>query len=192
MAFDPSKDPVTDIGAHYLDEALRAFRGHKRMAEAAMAQVSDEQFFSQLDPEANSIAIIAKHIAGNQRSRWTDFLSSDGEKPNRHRDTEFEMTPSTTRDEVLRWWKDGWARLFAAVEPLKSEDLKRVVTIRGQAHTVLMAINRQLLHYAQHIGQIVLLAKHLRGAEWQTLSIPRGMSEQVGRAAEAEHRKRQQ
>lgn len=165
-------------GRAYLDEALRSLRGHKRLAEGAMAQVSDEEFFRQLDPEANSIAILVKHLAGNMRSRFTDFLASDGEKPDRHRDQEFLLEAATTRAEVMRWWEEGWACVFAAVQPLRPEDLGRTVTIRGDAHSVLMAIHRQVAHYAYHVGQIVLLAKHMRGAEWKSLSIPRGKSEE--------------
>ena len=168
-----------DMAAHYLDEARRQLRGHKRMGERAMAQLPDEDFFVTIDPESNSVAILVKHLAGNMRSRFTDFLTSDGEKPGRHRDQEFELNAATTRGEVMRWWEEGWTQLFAALDPLKPEDAMRTVTIRGEPHTVLQAINRQIAHYAQHIGQIVFLAKHLRSSEWQTLSIPRGRSEEV-------------
>lgn len=167
-----------EVGAAYLDEALRSLRGHKRLAEGAMAQVTDEEFFRQLDPEANSIAILAKHLAGNMRSRFTGFLTSDGEKPDRNRDQEFLLDAGTTRAEVMRWWEAGWAVVFEAIQPLQPEDLSRTVTIRGEPHSVLMAIHRQVAHYAYHVGQIVLLAKHMRGAEWKSLSIPRGKSEQ--------------
>jgi len=170
MAFEVSK--------HYLEEALRQLRGHKRMGDGAMSQLKDEEFFVTLDPESNSVAVLVKHLAGNMRSRFTDFLTSDGEKPDRFRDQEFDLTPATTRADVMKWWEEGWARVFAAIEPLKPEDVMRIVTIRGEPHTVLQAINRQIAHYAQHIGQIVFLAKHLRSAEWKTLSIPRGKSEE--------------
>jgi hypothetical protein len=170
MAFEVSK--------HYLEEARRQMRGHKRMAEGAMSQLRDEEFFVTIDPEANSIAILVKHLAGNMRSRFTDFLTSDGEKPDRFRDREFEVTSATTRSEVMRWWDEGWACVFAAIDPLNPEDVMRVVSIRGEPHTVLQAINRQIAHYAQHIGQIVLLAKHFRAQDWKTLSIPRGKSEE--------------
>ncbi len=169
---------TTDLASHYLDEAQRQFRGHKRMAEGAMAQLRDEDFFVTLDPEANSVAILVKHLAGNMRSRFTDFLTSDGEKPGRFRDREFELGAGTTRAEVMKWWEEGWNCVFAAIESLKPEDVMRTVTVRGQPHTVMQAINRQIAHYAQHTGQIVLLAKHLCGAEWKTLSIPRGKSEE--------------
>ena len=175
MAFEVSK--------HYLEEALRQMRGHKRMGEAAMSQLRDEEFFIALDPEANSVAILVKHLAGNMRSRFTDFLTSDGEKPDRFRDQEFELTPATTRADVMKWWEEGWARVITAIEPLKPEDVMRTVTIRGEPHTVLQAVNRQIAHYAQHIGQIVFLAKHFRSSEWKTLSIPRGKSEEYKTAA---------
>jgi hypothetical protein len=169
---------MSDAATHYLDEARRQMRGHKRMGEGALTQLKDEEFFVALDPESNSVAILVKHLAGNMRSRFTDFLTSDGEKPDRFRDQEFELTSATTRAEVMKWWKEGWARVFEAIDPLKPDDVMRTVTIRGEPHTVLQAINRQIAHYAQHIGQIVFLAKHLRSAEWKTLSIPRGKSEE--------------
>ncbi|HKH97481.1 MAG TPA: DUF1572 family protein [Candidatus Sulfotelmatobacter sp.] len=169
---------ASDLAVHYLGEALRQLRGHKRMGEGAMAQLKDEEFFVALDPESNSVAVLVKHLAGNMRSRFTDFLTTDGEKPDRFRDQEFELTPATTRADVMRWWEEGWARVFAAIEPLEPEDVMRGVTIRGEPHTVLQAVNRQIAHYAQHIGQIVFLAKHLRSGEWKTLSVPRGKSEE--------------
>jgi hypothetical protein len=170
----------TDIATHYLDEVRRQFTGHKRLAERAMVQLKDEDFFVTLDPESNSIAILVKHLAGNMRSRFTDFLTTDGEKPDRNRDQEFEITAATNRADVMRWWEEGWARVFAAVEALKPEDVMRTVTIRGEPHTVLQATNRQIAHYAQHTGQIVFLAKHFRSSEWKTLSIPRGKSKEFG------------
>src|SRR5579871_4150397 len=166
-----------DLAAHYLEEARKQFRGHKRMGEAAMAQLRDEDFFVTLDPEANSVATLVKHLAGNMRSRFTEFLTSDGEKPDRFRDREFEVTAATTRAEVMKWWEDGWACVFSAIDPLKPEDVMRTVMIRAEPHTVLQALNRQIAHYAQHIGQIVLLVKHQRSSDWKTLSIPRGRSE---------------
>jgi Protein of unknown function (DUF1572) len=174
---------MTDVATYYLEEVRRQFRGHKRMGEGAMAQLKDEEFFVTLDPEANSIAILVKHLAGNMRSRFTDFLTTDGEKPDRFRDQEFELTPTTTRADVMKWWEDGWAVVLATIESLKPEDVMRTVTIRGEPHTVLQAINRQIAHYAQHIGQIVFLAKHLRSSEWKTLSIPRGKSAEYGSLA---------
>ncbi|HEV2395576.1 MAG TPA: DUF1572 family protein [Candidatus Sulfotelmatobacter sp.] len=168
---------MSDTATHYLEEARRQLRGHKRMGESAMTQLKDEDFFVALDPEANSVAVLVKHIAGNMRSRFTDFLTTDGEKPHRFRDREFEIRPSTTRVEVMSWWEEGWTCVFSAIDALKPEDVMRTVTIRGEPHTVLQAINRQIAHYAQHIGQMVFLAKHLRSSDWKTLSIPRGKSE---------------
>ena len=169
---------AADLASHYLDEAHRQMRGYKRLAEGAMAQLKDHELFLTLDPESNSIAVLVKHMAGNMRSRFTDFLTTDGEKPDRHRDQEFELTSATTRADLTKWWEEGWARVFAAIEALKPEDVIRKVTIRGEPHTVLQAINRQIAHYAQHTGQIVFLAKHIRSGKWKTLSIPRGKSEE--------------
>ena len=168
---------MSDFATHYLDEIRRQLRGHKRMAESAMTQLDDQQFFTTIDPESNSVAILVKHIAGNARSRFTDFLTTDGEKPDRFRDREFEMTAETTRAEVLRWWEEGWSIIFTTLDSLKPEDIQRTITIRQEPHTVVQALNRALAHYAQHIGQIVFLAKHLRSEQWKTLSIPRGESE---------------
>lgn len=168
---------MTDLATYYLDEIKRQLRGHKRMAETAMAQLDDKDFFATIDPGSNSVAVLAKHIAGNARSRFTDFLTSDGEKPDRFRDQEFELSGKTTREDVMRWWEQGWAIVFATIESLKPEDVQSTVTIRQEPHTVMQALNRALTHYAQHIGQIVFLAKHLRSSQWQTLSIPRGKSE---------------
>jgi hypothetical protein len=168
---------MTDLATYYLEEIKRQLRGHKRMAEAALAQLEDKDFFATIDPEANSVAVLVKHIAGNARSRFTDFLISDGEKPDRFRDQEFELSEKTTREEVMRWWEQGWTIVFSTLESLKPEDVERTVTIRQEPHTVMQALNRALAHYAQHIGQIVFLAKHLRSSQWQTLSIPRGKSE---------------
>jgi hypothetical protein len=175
-----SEKLMTDIASHYLDEVRRQFRGYKRLGEGAINQLKDEELFITLDPESNSVALLIKHIAGNQRSRFTDFLTTDGEKPDRNRDQEFEITPSS-REDIMRWWEEGWARVFSTLESLKPEDLMRTVTIRTEPHTALQAINRQLAHYAMHVGQIVFLAKHIRGREWKTLSIPRGKSEEANR-----------
>lgn len=173
-----------DYATAYLDEARRSFRGHKRLGEGAFAQLSDEEFFHVIDPESNSVALIVKHMAGNMRSRWTDFLTSDGEKPNRNRDTEFEMTTGTTRAQVMEWWEQGWKCVFDALENVRPEDIGRTVTIRNEPHSVMQAINRQIAHYAYHVGQIAFLAKHLKGAAWKSLSIPRGMSQQVNAMAQ--------
>jgi hypothetical protein len=156
----------------YLTDSLSVFRQCKTLAERAMEQVSDQQLFAPLDEESNSIAILVKHMAGNMRSRWTDFLTTDGEKPDRQRDTEF-VDPPASRAALLDLWEDGWRRVFSAIEPLSDADLARRVTIRGEAHSVMQAINRQLAHYASHCGQILLMAKHFKGAEWKSLSIPK-------------------
>jgi hypothetical protein len=168
----------------YLEDSLTLFAHYKKLAERAMDQVTDEQLFATLDGEANSIAIIVKHMSGNMLSRWTDFLTTDGEKPNRNRDGEFEEPPAT-RDALLATWEAGWACLFAALQPLNDADLARTITIRGEAHSVLQAINRQLAHYPHHIGQIVLLAKHFAGDRWQTLSVPRKGSAEFNRKVAA-------
>ena len=170
------------LGNHFLQDAMLQFRGLKSLADRAVAQVSDAELFVALDEESNSIAAMMKHISGNQRSRWTDFLTSDGEKPDRNRDTEFEVQSAETRDAVMRRWEQGWDCLFQALEPLRADDLMRTVTIRGQPHTVVQAINRQLTHYSAHVGQIVALAKHFRSREWKSLSIPRGKSAEVNAA----------
>lgn len=163
-------------GEPYLADALRQLHKLKGQADRALAQVPDDRLFTALDAESNSIALIMKHLSGNMRSRWTDFLTTDGEKPDRERDAEFELAAEDTRAALFERWEDGWRRCFAAIEPLAAADLSRTVTIRGEPHTVLEAINRQLVHYAQHVGQIVFLAKHFAGPWWQTLSIPRGKS----------------
>ena len=161
------------IEQHYLQDAVVQFKKLKAQADKALAQTTDAHLFATIDAESNSIAIIMKHIAGNMRSRWTDFLTSDGEKPDRQRDTEFEVAAADSRERILALWEDGWARTLKAVSTLTVADLSKTVQIRGEAHSVIEAINRQLTHYAAHIGQIVLLAKHFAGSDWETLSIPR-------------------
>lgn len=162
----------------YLKDSLDLFRYYKKLGERAIEQCPDEGLFATLDPETNSIATIVKHMAGNMRSRWTDFLSTDGEKPDRNRDTEFE-TPPKTRAELLALWEAGWKHVFAALEPLSEADMGRQVAIRGEAHSVMQAIHRQIAHYAHHVGQILFAAKHYtcksKGA-WTSLSVPRGQS----------------
>ena len=165
-----------DIGRHYLDDVQLQFAKLKAQAEKALAQVDDESFFALLDPEANSVALLVKHLAGNMRSRWTDFLSSDGEKPGRDRDQEFLVAGGEDRASLMAAWEDGWRVTLDAVASLSPKDLQRTVRIRGEAHTVVEAIDRQFAHYAAHVGQIVLLAKHYAGPSWRTLSIPRGQS----------------
>ena len=159
----------------YLEDSLELFRSYKKLGERAMEQLPEAKLFAQLDDESNSIAIIVKHMAGNMRSRWTDFLTSDGEKPDRNRESEFEDAPAT-REALMQLWDQGWALVFGALEPLSDADLGRTVTIRGEAHSVMQAINRQIGHYALHCGQIIFLAKHWQGANWKSLSIPRGKS----------------
>jgi hypothetical protein len=159
----------------YLEDSLSLFRYYKKLAEAAMEQVTDEQLILTLDAEMNSIALIVKHMAGNMRSRWTDFLTSDGEKPDRNRDSEF-VEPPSTREELMKAWESGWICLFSALEPLCASDLDRRVTIRGEAHSVMQTVNRQLAHYSYHVGQLVFLAKHFQHARWKSLSVPRGKS----------------
>lgn len=164
----------------YLEDSLELFRYYKKLAEGAMAQVTDEQLFVALDEEANSIAVVVKHMAGNMRSRWTDFLTSDGEKPDRNRDTEF-VDPPRTREALMDLWEQGWRYVFSALAPLSDDALARTVTIRGEPHSVMQAINRQIAHYSHHIGQIVLLAKHFQHADWKSLSIPRNRSAEFNR-----------
>ncbi len=169
---------MSDLGRHYLENVIAEFRLLKKQGERAMEQLADEEFFVTLDPESNSVAIIVKHLAGNMRSRWVDFLTSDGEKPDRFRDQEFLLDTNTSREQVMNWWEQGWQHVFTALEPLQPEDAMRTIIIRAEPHTVVQAINRQLTHYATHVGQIVFLAKHLKSANWKTLSVPRGQSEQ--------------
>ncbi|MGB8474692.1 MAG: DUF1572 domain-containing protein [Candidatus Acidiferrum sp.] len=166
------------LSTSYLSDSIGLFHYYKKLAERAMAQCPEESLFTALDPESNSIAIIVKHMAGNMRSRWRDFLTTDGEKPDRHRDTEFENPPHT-RAELMDVWERGWKYVFDALEPLKEEDLTRTVTIRSEPHSVMQAINRQVAHYAHHIGQILFLAKHFtftKTGKWESLSVPRGKS----------------
>ena len=168
----------------YVDDSVDLLRHYKTLAERAMDQITDEQLYATLDGEMNSIAVVAKHMAGNMRSRWTDFLTTDGEKPDRDRDAEF-VDPPATREALLHVWEDGWSRVFQALEPLSDADLGRTVTIRGEAHSIMQAINRQMAHYANHVGQIVLLAKHFAHDRWQSLSVPRNRSTEFNRKVAA-------
>ena len=165
-----------DVVQNYHEDAVKAMRAYKKLAEKAIAQLHDDEFFVTLDEESNSIAVVMKHMAGNMLSRWTDFLTSDGEKPNRNRDMEFVIEPQTTKDDVIAYWERGWQCVFDALEPLQPDDFDRMVVIREEPHTIVQAINRQLMHYAYHIGQIVFLAKHFRSTEWKSLSVPRNRS----------------
>ena len=164
------------IVQNYFEDAVSALKAYKKMADKAIAQMKDDELFVTLDEESNSVAVIMKHMAGNMFSRWTDFLTSDGEKPDRNRDMEFVIEANTTKQDVLDYWERGWACVFAAIEPLTLEDFEKTVMIRGEKHTIVQAINRQLMHYSYHIGQIVYLAKHFRSTEWNSLSIPRNKS----------------
>ena len=170
---------MDDFVRNYIDDALLEFRRYKKLSDAAIAQLTAEELFRMPDEESNSVAIIMKHMAGNMISRWTDFLTSDGEKPDRHRDREFIIDPAnTSREELLAYWERGWKAVFNAIEPMTDGDFRKTVFIRGEAHSVMQAINRQIGHYAHHAGQIVFLAKHWKNRNWQTLSVPRGKSEE--------------
>jgi hypothetical protein len=178
----------TSVAANYLEESFRAFRGYKRMADGALIQLTDRDFFHLPDPESNSVALIVKHMAGNLRSRWEDFLATDGEKPDRNRDQEFILTEADTREELMRRWERSWETVFNSVKSLQPEDVTRTVYIRREPHTVMQAANRSMLHTAYHVGQILYAGKHLRGKDWKTLSIPKGKSAEVN-ATKPEDRK---
>jgi hypothetical protein len=168
--------PADDFRAAYLQDIARTYRSYKKLGEGAIAQVSDADLHALVDPDANTIAIIVKHLAGNLRSRFTDFLTTDGEKPARNRDSEFEMPDRVSKDEMLKWWEASWSVALASIEGLKPADLDRTVHIRGEAFLVVEALNRLASHAAYHVGQVVLLAKHFAGPRWTTLSIPKGRS----------------
>jgi Protein of unknown function (DUF1572) len=168
----------------HVKDSIDLFRYYKKLAERAMAQCPDEGLFTILSAESNSIAIVVKHMSGNMRSRWTDFLTSDGEKPDRNRDSEFEAPP-TTRAELMELWEGGWKLLFGALEPLSDADLTRTITIRMEPHSVTQAINRQIAHYSYHVGQIVYLARHFAGEKWQSLTIPKKKSADFNRQVAA-------
>ena len=163
---------MEEIIKNFHADAVESFRNCKKLAERAIEQISDEEFFATIDEEANSVAVVVKHIAGNLVSRWSDFLTTDGEKPTRDRDAEFEINDDS-RKELMEFWERGWQTLFENIEPLTIEDFTKTVTIRGQEHTIVEAFNRQLTHYAYHVGQIVLLAKHFKSADWKTLVFPK-------------------
>src|SRR5271165_223689 len=162
---------------NYVEDSIGVFRQYKKLAERAMEQVKDEDLLAEIDGENNCIAIIVKHMAGNMRSRFQDFLTTDGEKPDRNRDSEF-VDPPRTREALMNMWEAGWAFVFGALEPLSEANLSRTVKIRGEAHSVMQAIHRQIAHYSYHCGQIVLLAKHLRSESWKPLTIPKGKSQE--------------
>jgi uncharacterized damage-inducible protein DinB len=168
----------------HVKDSIDLFRYYKKLAERAMAQCPDEGLFTMLDTESNSIAIVVKHMSGNMRSRWTDFLTSDGEKPDRNRDSEFEAPPKT-REELIEMWERGWNILFGALEPLSDADLTRTIRIRTEPHSVTQAISRQIAHYSYHVGQIVYLARHFAGEKWQSLTIPKKKSAEFNRQVAA-------
>ena len=159
----------------YQEDSLTLFRYHKGLGDRAMALLTGDQIFATLDPEMNSVAIIVKHLSGNMQSRWSNMLTSDGEKPGRNRDDEFENPPAT-HEAVVKTWEDGWTVVLDTLATLTDADMTKTITIRGEPHSVIQAINRQLGHYSYHCGQVVFLAKHLAGANWKSLSIPRGRS----------------
>jgi uncharacterized protein DUF1572 len=177
---------MNEVEMHWIADAVLQFRKYKKLAEGALAQLADADFFRTIDPESNSVALIVKHLAGNLRSRWTDFLTADGEKSDRRRDEEFEARPTDSRESLMSAWEAGWAALFEALAPLEADDLLREVRIRREPHTVMQAVDRQLTHYAYHVGQIVLLARHFAGPRWKSLSIPKGKSSEfeVARSGE--------
>jgi len=168
-----SSSPILDVARDELQKI-------KKLADKSIAQLDDAQLWVKLDPEANSIAILMRHMAGNMRSRWTDFRTTDGEKPDRHRDQEFEEV-GRDRAALLAEWEDGWGRVFDAIDPLTDADLNQIVYIRQEPHSIYKAISRQVAHYAGHAYQILLIAKHLKGPDWKTLSVPRGQSEEFNR-----------
>jgi hypothetical protein len=171
--------PPTSPARLYLEDIAAQLRKLRELAERALEQVRDEDLFTALDPESNSLAVLVQHLAGNLRSRWTDFLTTDGEKPDRDRDSEFEVRPGTTRADLLARWEEGWSRVFATLSALTEEDLARTVTVRAEPHTVVRAIDRQLVHCAYHVGQIVMLAKHWSWQGWRNLSVERGKTREL-------------
>ena len=166
----------SSVGAAYLKDVVRQYRMYKGYVDKALPRVSDKDLHTELDANSNSIAVVMKHIAGNLRSRFRDFLTADGEKPDRNRDTEFEMPARASRDEILKSWEDAWGILFGSIEALKPEDLGRYITIRGEQYLVIEALNRSVAHTASHVGQIVYLARHFAGDNWTSLTIPKGAS----------------
>jgi hypothetical protein len=170
-------DPA--VGAAYLKDVVRQYRLYKGYVDTALPRVPDQDLHTELDPNSNSIAVIVKHVTGNLRSRFRDFLTADGEKPDRHRDTEFEMPERASREDLLKWWDEAWGILFGSIETLKPEDLARHITIRGEQYLVIEALNRSIAHTASHVGQIVYLARHFAGDGWTSLTIPKGASANI-------------
>lgn len=170
-----SADP-TAVAQAYARDIVRMFSSYRALGDAALTKTPDEHLHTEIDPNSNSMAIVVKHLAGNLRSRYRDFLTTDGEKPDRDRDREFEMPEPAARDEILRWWNEAWAIAMAAIEALTADDLGRTITIRGEAFLVIEALDRSVTHTAYHVGQMVYLARHFAGSSWNSLSIPRGQS----------------
>jgi Protein of unknown function (DUF1572) len=167
----------------YLTDVVRTFKNYKALGDSALAQTPDTHLNTELDPNSNSVAVIVKHVAGNLRSRFRDFLTTDGEKPDRNRDGEFELPLQASRVEILRWWEDGWTIALGSIQALTPADVERTVTIRGETFQVVEALNRSAAHTAYHVGQLVYLARHFAGASWTTLSIPKGQSAQYSKGA---------
>jgi len=167
---------AADFRAAYLKDVARSFRNYQALGERAIAQAPDSGLHTELDSRSNSIAVVVKHVSGNLRSRFRDFLTTDGEKPDRNRDGEFEMSDHVARDEILRWWREGFSAALGAIEALAPDDLERTVHIRGEAFLVVEALNRSITHTAYHVGQIVYLARHFAGPAWTALTIPKGAS----------------
>lgn len=172
-----------DLATEYITDLVEQFEKLKGLADKALARVSDDEFFRQIDRESNSLAVICQHVGGNLRSRWQDFLTSDGEKPDRNRDEEFEAGPETTRQSVLEVWERGWRAALDSLRSLRAGDMEKPVFIRGERHSVVQAANRSLQHTAYHVGQIVYLARHLSPDDWQSLSIPRKQSQAFNQRA---------
>jgi hypothetical protein len=172
------KELTVDFRKHYLDNARFEFERMKRLGERAMEQIPGEEgFHFQLDDASNSIAVLVQHLSGNMVSRWTDFLTADGEKPTRQRDAEFEANRERSRDELMDIWQRGWSTLFKSLGALTADDLDKSVRIRGEELTVPEAIQRQITHASYHLGQLVYLARHVSGAEWKSLTSPKGQSQ---------------
>lgn len=170
-----------NLSKHFIENSIYEFRKTKELGDRAFSQIKDVDFFWSPDEESNSIAIIVRHLSGNMLSRWTDFLTTDGEKSNRNRDEEFERIFYTDKDDIISRWESGWSCVFKALNSLNEDDLMKEVTIRNEPHTVMQAISRQLTHYSYHTGQIVFIAKHLGNAVWNSLSIPKEGSEEFNK-----------
>jgi len=165
-----------DAAAAYLRNIVRTFRTYKTLGEKALAQMPDEALHTELDANSNSVAVIVKHVGGNLRSRFRDFLTTDGEKPDRNRDGEFQMPERASRAQVMQWWEDGWATALGAIDALTPDDLTRTIQIRGEPLLVVDALNRSVTHTSYHVGQMVYLARHFAGSGWTSLTIPKGES----------------